>query len=308
MIRSSPNRDQNSWTPAHKLASLQRGTGSAPDGTAEAAPNVGADDGIQDWDDLFQVMRASLGEAGDEPLDLPLERWPAGKPPRLSPALLQCVAALHRLHPAVLRRLDRQAQIERELVDAHRTLAQVRGDLIGAGNVPPQASGNATTLQRDRDVVCERLDRSLAGAAAGRAALVVVHLDRTAIESTDRAVGRGAGAALVGLVASRLRLVVQPGDAVCRIADGDFACLLVDAGNREELILTAWKLFDAAGSPVALGDREVSVRPSLGITVASADAATAAVMLPQAEQAARRAGQRMSSYEFFDAHTPGGDA
>ena len=150
-------------------------------GRRHAAATPNADDGIRDWDDLFHVMRASLGETGDEPLDLLPQRWTAGKPPSLSPALLRCVAALHRLHATVLRRIDRPAQIEREL-------------------------------------------------------------------------------------------------------------------------------FDAAGSPVALGNLEVSVRPRLGIAVVSADAGTAASLLKRAERAAHRAARRTTSYDFFDPRAPAGDA
>ena len=90
----------------------------------------GADD-IEDWDDLFRVIRKRLGEMDDDPLSQSPGRWSAGAQSRVSPALLKCVAALHLLHPSVIREMRRHDQIEREVIDAHCAFPRVGGDLTG---------------------------------------------------------------------------------------------------------------------------------------------------------------------------------
>ena len=99
-------------------------------GPASAPAERGADD-IEDWDDLFRVIRKRLGEMDDDPLSQSPGRWSAGAQSRVSPALLKCVAALHLLHPTVLREMRRHDQLEREVIGAHGAFARVRGDLIG---------------------------------------------------------------------------------------------------------------------------------------------------------------------------------
>ena len=88
-------------------------------------------DDIEDWDDLFRVIRKQLGETDDDALAVPPRRMSGNGQSRISPELLKCVAALHLLHPAVMRELGRHDQLERAVVEAHGALARVRGDIIG---------------------------------------------------------------------------------------------------------------------------------------------------------------------------------
>ena len=103
--------------------------------TADVTASQAASDstGIQDWDDLFRVIRTRLGEADDDALAGSPRRWSGNGQSRVSPELLQCVAALHLLHPTVMRELGRLDQLECAVVDAHSALARVRGDIIGPG-------------------------------------------------------------------------------------------------------------------------------------------------------------------------------
>ena len=99
-------------------------------GPAPAPAERGADD-IEDWDDLFRVIRKRLGEMDHDPLSQSPGRRSAGAQSRVRPALLKCVAALHLLHPTVMREMRRHDQLEREVIDAHGAFARVRGDFIG---------------------------------------------------------------------------------------------------------------------------------------------------------------------------------
>lgn len=87
---------------------------------------------IEDWDDLFRVIRKRLGETDDETLSMSSGVAGEGAQSRVSPALLKCVAQLHLLHLTVMGDLRRHDQLEREVVDAHGTLARLRGDIIGS--------------------------------------------------------------------------------------------------------------------------------------------------------------------------------
>lgn len=116
-------------TVADRMQATQTLAGVTADGATSPTEADSAD--IEDWDDLFRVIRTRLGETDDDALAGPPRRWSGNGQSRLRPELLQCVAALHLLHPTVMRELGRLDQLERAVVDAHSALARVRGDLIG---------------------------------------------------------------------------------------------------------------------------------------------------------------------------------
>ena len=131
MVWSAPARASSQWKSLDSVPGISTGV------DVVAAPAPGQTDGdparIETWDDLFRVIRQSLGETDDWFPAMSAGASSLAANSRLSPGVLQCVAELHRLHPTVMRELGRHAQLETQVLDAHSALARVRGDLIGTG-------------------------------------------------------------------------------------------------------------------------------------------------------------------------------
>jgi diguanylate cyclase (GGDEF)-like protein len=89
----------------------------------------------------------------------------------------------------------------------------------------------------------------------------VMFVDLDDFKSVNDAFGHDAGDAVLSAVAERLRAVVRTGDTVARLGGDEFAVLLEDDGDAA---LLAARLLDALTLPVAITDREVPVRASIG--------------------------------------------
>ena len=85
------------------------------------------------------------------------------------------------------------------------------------------------------------------------------------------------------------------------LADGDYACVLLDLPSREQLTHVACKMLDLLSEPVQIGERQLLLRPSIGIAMCPDDGDTTDELLEIAGAAMRRAGDQGNGYAFSDA-------
>ena len=67
--------------------------------------------------------------------------------------------------------------------------------------------------------------------------------------------------------------MLRPGDTVARLGGDEFAVLLERVGGPEEAESVAGRMVEALRAPVALGDRRLAVRASVGIAISRPGAA-----------------------------------
>jgi diguanylate cyclase (GGDEF)-like protein len=131
--------------------------------------------------------------------------------------------------------------------------------------------------------------------------LAVLLLDLDDFKPINDRHGHDTGDEMLRIVAHRLSRAVRAGDIICRIGGDEFACLMPQPMDREQLSHLAAKLFDIVSAPLKIGVLELSVRPSIGIAMAPTDGQTAAALLQRADQAMLHAKRRQLGYAFFEA-------
>lgn len=158
----------------------------------------------------------------------------------------------------------------------------------------------ALPAQPRRRLFHERLERALAGGVAAPGVLAVLSLGLEGLRSIPDRHGRDTADEAMRIVAARMMLATRVQDAVCRVGDDEFACLLVDADDREQLRLRAGTLADAVAAPLLLGGVRLHLQPSIGIAIYPSDGATGARLLKRADAARLRARRWQQALAFFD--------
>jgi len=117
--------------------------------------------------------------------------------------------------------------------------------------------------ERARDVLRDT-------AAADRTGVIFLDLDR--FTAVNDSVGHGAGDLVLAQAARRLRAVVPVHDTVARWGSDEFAVLVENAGNAQEVAEIAERLAGAiAAEPFRVAGQQVTLTTSVGVALADAD-------------------------------------
>jgi diguanylate cyclase (GGDEF)-like protein len=113
----------------------------------------------------------------------------------------------------------------------------------------------------------QALARRKAPNAAGRLAVLFVDLDD--FKAVNDGLGHAAGDELLIQVGRRLRTWLRPTDLVARLGGDEFGVLLEDLAGEAEAASAAERLRLALAVPLSVAGRELRVRASVGIAVAT---------------------------------------
>jgi len=117
--------------------------------------------------------------------------------------------------------------------------------------------------ERARDVLRD-------AAVAARTGVIFLDLDR--FTAVNDSVGHGAGDLVLAQAARRLRAVVPVHDTVARWGSDEFAILVENAGNAQEVTEIAERLAGAiAAEPFRVADQQVALTASVGVALADTD-------------------------------------
>jgi diguanylate cyclase (GGDEF)-like protein/PAS domain S-box-containing protein len=135
--------------------------------------------------------------------------------------------------------------------------------------------------------------------AGKRAALVFVDLDH--FKDINDTLGHGAGDELLIELTQRLRGKIRAGDIIGRLGGDEFVILLSDC-DAEGASRIASGITEALASPLQLGDRQVPISASMGISIYPDNATDIDTLIQQADAAMYKAKQAgRSTHRFFSA-------
>ncbi|MEA2460728.1 MAG: hypothetical protein QOH90_905 [Actinomycetota bacterium] len=137
--------------------------------------------------------------------------------------------------------------------------------------VEHQAFHDALTGLANRALFLNRVEHALALSERNRSQLTVLFIDLDGFKAVNDTLGHSAGDELLRKVASQLSGSLRPADTIARIGGDEFAILLEGSG-LDAATSVVRRLQADSEKVVILGDRELTVRSSIGIVQAQGHA------------------------------------
>ena len=162
---------------------------------------------------------------------------------------------------------------------------------------------DALTGLPNRVLLADRMHQAMAQALRRDQNLAVVFLDLDGFKAVNDNHGHDTGDQLLVTLAQRMRQALRDGDTVARIGGDEFVAVLADLNDSASCQSLLNRLLDAAAQVVRVGELDLQVSASLGVTFfPQSEDIDADTLLRQADQAmyqAKIAGR--NRFHIFDA-------
>ncbi|MCC5811063.1 MAG: EAL domain-containing protein [Ectothiorhodospiraceae bacterium] len=152
----------------------------------------------------------------------------------------------------------------------------------------------------NRRLFLGRLAQAMAYAGRKREMLAVMYLDLNRFRIFNESHGHEMGDRLIQTIAEALARVIGSQDTVARVASDEFALLIQELEDDEQLRRKIRQVLEAVSAPVHIGDHEFFISASAGISVFPADGSDPGLLLRNAANAldgARRSGA--GTFQFY---------
>lgn len=155
----------------------------------------------------------------------------------------------------------------------------------------------------NRRLFHDRLSQALAGAKRRDKLVGIMFLDLDRFKNINDTLGHLYGDLLIQAVAKRLLELVRKDDTIARMGGDEFTLVLTDISNVEDAAQIAQKIVDLFSMPFLLGEHEIFVSTSIGITIYPFDDSDIENLIKNADTAMYQAKTNgRNTYEFFSAH------
>jgi diguanylate cyclase (GGDEF)-like protein len=147
-----------------------------------------------------------------------------------------------------------------------------------------QAKHDALTGLPNRLYLHERLDQAIAAARERHSGVAVAFIDLDRFKQINDTLGHAVGDRVLQQVATRLRNCLQPDDALARMGGDEFTAILRSADPRQHA-KTVRKLLSAVRAPCRVGEHELFLTASIGVSFYPDHGDNAATLLRNADSA-----------------------
>ncbi len=131
----------------------------------------------------------------------------------------------------------------------------------------------------------DRLQHDLAVSKREQKDLGLILLDLDGFKEVNDSLGHPAGDQLLIQVAQRLQDSIRESDTVARLGGDEFVVILTNIKQENNLALLAQKILATLSAPYTLGDEQVEIAASLGITIYPEDGTKSTLLLKNADTA-----------------------
>ncbi len=153
----------------------------------------------------------------------------------------------------------------------------------------------------NRRLLLDRMNEAVVRARSREQVVGIMFLDLDRFKLVNDSLGHDVGDTLLMLVAYRLRTAVREEDTVARLGGDEFVVLCDGLDDIDALTDHALRIADALRTPFQVGDNDVFVTASIGISVWNGGAETALELLRYADTAMYRAKDHgRDRFEVFD--------
>ncbi|WP_228893201.1 EAL domain-containing protein [Pseudoduganella aquatica] len=152
-----------------------------------------------------------------------------------------------------------------------------------------QANHDALTGLPNRHLFSDRLEQALSYARRYGHGVWVVFIDLDNFKLVNDSLGHQAGDELLRVVAGRLRACVRASDTVARLGGDEFMLLLLGGSEGTLPHALLQSVLESVAAPVPLGEAEVAISCSVGVSAYPADGDDGQMLLRHADIAMYRA-------------------
>ncbi|TAN66507.1 MAG: PAS domain S-box protein [Methylobacter sp.] len=161
---------------------------------------------------------------------------------------------------------------------------------------------DALTGIPNRRLLADRMVQAIARAQRSGRMLFVCYLDLDGFKQVNDRCGHEAGDQLLVEVTRRLHEALRAGDTLARLGGDEFVVLFNDLAGERECCQILDRILEIIALPVVIGNHQVAVSASIGVTFHSAANEDGDTLLRQADQAmyvAKQTGK--GRYHLYDA-------
>jgi diguanylate cyclase (GGDEF)-like protein len=131
----------------------------------------------------------------------------------------------------------------------------------------------------------ERLSRSLQQLSAEGGQLAVLFIDLDHFKDVNDTLGHSVGDTLLASVTRRLESCIRPGDTLARLGGDEFICILEHIAGPATALEVADQLLELFREPFSVGDNQLYLSASIGISQAPLDGMDVDVLVRKADAA-----------------------
>ena len=163
-----------------------------------------------------------------------------------------------------------------------------------------QAFHDDLTGLANRALFKDRVEHALARRSRDRSLVGLLFLDLDRFKTVNDSLGHTVGDGLLIAIGERLQAALRPEDTIARLGGDEFAILVEDVRAPQRMLELAERISTAFDTPFRSGTREIAIRCSIGVVVASGGHRTADDLLRDADVAMYRAKvSGLGSYALF---------
>ncbi len=164
-----------------------------------------------------------------------------------------------------------------------------------------QANYDALTGLPNRHLFHDRL-RQAVFAQRHAKSIAVVFIDLDHFKVINDSLGHNFGDEVLRHVGERLQAAVREGDTVARLGGDEFVLILSDQTREDVIFRSMRRLIGKVSEPIIIGDRELNITCSAGISLYPQDGPDVQTLLKNADAAMYRAkSQGRNTFQFFTA-------
>ncbi len=164
------------------------------------------------------------------------------------------------------------------------------------------ATHDPLTNLPNRILFNDRLNQALARAQRNRRLVGLLFIDLDGFKAINDNFGHERGDHLLQAVARRLSGSVRHSDTVARVGGDEFTGLMEELTNVQSASGVAEKILASIGKPFQVGDNQILISASIGISIYPIDGGTGEILLRKADIALYRAkAMGKNRYQF---HSP----
>ena len=152
----------------------------------------------------------------------------------------------------------------------------------------------------NRSLFMDRLAQGLAKARRARQRVALLFIDVDRFKSINDSLGHHSGDTVLRSIGKRLLGCVRASDTVARLGGDEFTVVLENCQDAEFITMICERILTAVVEPISLGETEVNLTCSIGISLFPNDGADGDVLLQNADSAMYKAKDRgRNNYQFF---------